>query len=323
MDRRTLGHGRGKMRARALTLCLSLLVLACDDQSTTPTGPTAEFTITPPAGWTDVEFLVDASTSSDPYDDTSELMVRWDWDDDGVWDTQWTADKMATHRYATEGRPIVRLEVRDPSGQTDQTTRQAYVTHLTFEEILVEELERAYREQDLNSFAAILADDPGRNAEFRFILSYPTDLGETEWAYEEEVRIHQRMFHPEAPPPGDPEVNADLWLQTLTITLAQLEIFTERPDLYSVNGGLDGKLDPAVWRATDARYSTYVFFDLVGTDFKVEGEANFVVIEDRTKNIGDAGKFLIYIWEDMPGFLHQSGIAVEANSWSDVKGLYR
>ena len=312
------------MRARTLVLGLLLLVLACDDQSTIPTGPTAAFTVTPPAGWTDVEFLADASLSSDPYDDASELMVRWDWEDDGIWDTPWTTDKMATHRYADEGRRSVRLEVRDPSGQTDQTTRQAYVTHLTFEEILVEEFERAYREQDLNSFASILADDPGRNAEFFFILREPTDLGETEWAYEEEVRIHQRMFYPEAPPPGDSEVPAEIWLQSLFITLTPLESFSERPDLYSDDGGLDGKLDPAIWRATDARYSTYVFFDLAETDYEVVGVANFVVVEDLTKNLGDAGKFLIYIWEDLPWLLPQSGMTTRSDvSWSGVKGLYR
>lgn len=167
------------------------------------------------------------------------------------------------------------------------------------EEALINALSRAYLTRDDLLFKSLLANDPDRNADYLFLLSEPTDLGETQWGFEEEVRIHQRMFHPEAPPPGDPEVAAELWLQSLTITLTKQENFAERPELYSENAGLDGKLDPAIWRVTDARYTTYVFFDLTGTDYKVEGEANFVVIEDLTKDVGDAGKFLIYIWEDI------------------------
>ncbi|HZL84357.1 MAG TPA: hypothetical protein VFD07_03160 [Candidatus Krumholzibacteria bacterium] len=333
MDRHTLSHEGGKTRARSLALCLWLMVLACDDQSTAPTGPTAAFTVTPRVGWTTTEFLFDASTSSDPNHAVSKLEVRWDWESDGVWDTPWTTDKAATHRYTltrsgtvlsvSEGWPIIRLEVRDPSEQTDETARTVDVALLNSEEAVVNAVARAYLSRDANFLASILAADAGRNAEFRFILSEPTDLGETYWGYGEEVRIHQRMFHPEALPAGDPPVPADLWLNNVAVAPTPLEVFSERVDLYSDNGGLDGKLDPAIWRATDALYATWVFFDMVGTDYLVEGFANFVVLEDLTKNMGDAGKFLIYIWEDISGFLQQPGIAVAATSWSRVKRLYK
>ncbi len=166
-------------------------------------------------------------------------------------------------------------------------------------EAVIDALERAYLTRDLELFKSLLAHDPDANADFMFILSEPNDLGETQWGYDEEVRIHARMFHPEAPPPGDPAVSPDLWLSSLTITLTKQENFTERHDLYSVDHGKDGKLDTDRWRVMDARYSTYVFFDMVGTDYKVEGEANFVVIEDLAKPAGADGKFLILIWEDI------------------------
>ena len=163
-------------------------------------------------------------------------------------------------------------------------------------EALVDALSRAYQNRDIQLFASLLANDPDRNAEYLFLLSAPTEFGETQWGYEEEVRIHQRMFRPESPPPGDPPVASELWLQGLTITLTKQEPFGERSDLYTTNGG---SLDPSIWRAKDARYTTYVFFDLAGTDYKVEGEANFIVLEDLTKQVGDTGKFLLYIWEDI------------------------
>ena len=165
---------------------------------------------------------------------------------------------------------------------------------------LIQALSRAYQTRDTALLASILANDPSRNAEYLFLLSEPTGNGETQWGYAEEVRIHQRMFHPESPPPGDPPVSADLWMQGLTITLTPQEQFSERLDLYSENGGLDGKLDPAVWKVVDARYTTYVFFDLAALDYRVDAnEANFVVIQDLSKSGSEPGRFLIYIWEDL------------------------
>ena len=132
------------------------------------------------------------------------------------------------------------------------------------------------------------------------------------------------MFQPQNPPADDPPVASELWLQSLQITLTPQEPFAERPDMYTTRGGA---LDPAIWRAMDARYTTYVFFDLVGTDYKVEGEANFVVLEDLAKNVGDTGKFLLYIWEDIatsPTSIESNGAALESEStWGSVKGLYR
>jgi hypothetical protein len=162
---------------------------------------------------------------------------------------------------------------------------------------LIEALSRAYQQRDDKLFAKLLANDPENNAEYLFLLSDPTPENETQWGYSEEVRIHQRMFHPEAPLPGDTPVPPEIWLQSLTITLTPETAFSERTDLYTTEGGY---LDPAKWRATSATYGTYLLFELAGeTDYRVEGRADFVVIEDRTKDVGDDGKFLLLIWEDL------------------------
>jgi hypothetical protein len=192
-------------------------------------------------------------------------------------------------------------------------------------EALVTVLAKAYQQRDPELFRSLLANEHGANADYLFFLSEPTNTGEDRWGHEEEVRIQKRMFHPESPDPSDPPVDSQLWLQSLQITLTPLESFGERRELYSVNHGLDGKLDPDIWKASDARYSTYVLFDLAETDYMVEGEANFVVIEDKTKVVGDTGKFLLYIWEDLGSTppLSSALAAVEPKSWSSVKGLYR
>ena len=68
-------------------------------------------------------FSVDASRSFDCHDRTSSLEVRWDWQADGLWDTQWTADKIAAHSYASPGPQTIRLEVRDSNGAVATASR--------------------------------------------------------------------------------------------------------------------------------------------------------------------------------------------------------
>jgi len=190
-------------------------------------------------------------------------------------------------------------------------------------EKVVAALSHAYQTRDARLFTSILANDADHNEVYLFLLSAPTHLGETQWEYAEETRIHQRMFQPQD---AVPPVAAELWLQEVTITLTPMESFGERTDVYIPNGG---SLDPTIWRAMDARYSTYVFFDLAGSDYKVEGEANFIVIEDLRKTVGDAGKFLLWVWEDIaprgsrsPADPRKAPLAVESSSWGRIKELY-
>lgn len=90
--------------------------------------PSASFTVSPASGDTTTEFSVDASGSSDPEDLASALEVRWDWEDDGTWDTAWSTNKNATHTYSSTGTYTIRLEVRDTGGGTNSTTMDVEVT---------------------------------------------------------------------------------------------------------------------------------------------------------------------------------------------------
>ena len=81
--------------------------------------PTAKVTVQPPSGQKGMTFLFDASSSSDLEDPLSAMVVRWDWQDDGVYDTPWSADKTAMHTFNATGAHFVRLQVRDTDGLTD------------------------------------------------------------------------------------------------------------------------------------------------------------------------------------------------------------
>jgi uncharacterized protein (TIGR03382 family) len=57
---------------------------------------------------------LDASESSDP--DGDALRYRWDFDYDGVWDTELTDDPVARHSFEPGASPRVRLDVYDTEG---------------------------------------------------------------------------------------------------------------------------------------------------------------------------------------------------------------
>lgn len=90
-------------------------------------APTAYFTIDPLSGPLSTAFSFDASGSTDTEDDTADLEVRWDWTDDGTYDTDWDVSKTVMHTYSMTDTYTVRLEVRDTGGLTDTTIRQVIV----------------------------------------------------------------------------------------------------------------------------------------------------------------------------------------------------
>ena len=91
------------------------------------TPPVASFSVTPLSGDVSTTFTADASSSSDAEDSLGALQVRWDWEDDGAWDTTWSNEKTAEHQYASPGTYTIRLQVRDTGELTDTTTGQVDV----------------------------------------------------------------------------------------------------------------------------------------------------------------------------------------------------
>jgi len=182
-------------------------------------------------------------------------------------------------------------------------------------EEFVQLLAMVYQTQDYATFSVLFADD------FVFILDMQNpENGETQWDRTTELRLHQRMFVPENIPPGDPPLDMELWLQSVTVNLTPESAFTERFDLYTT-AIPPGPYDSNRWIARSATYGANVFFQLYGeTDFLVIGRASFTVLEDDTKHIGDPGKFLIVRWEDLGA---TPRLAEESGTWGAVKQIFR
>ncbi len=81
--------------------------------------PVASFTATITGNKT---IRVDAGSSTDRETATDDLLVRWDFENDGTFDSDWNAAKVATWTYPTSGTFTVRMQVKDAVGQIDETT---------------------------------------------------------------------------------------------------------------------------------------------------------------------------------------------------------
>ncbi len=105
---------------------IAIVALQVGGPANTP--PVASFTIVPAGGDVTQMFEFNASGSSDNEDPLAALQVRWDFNNDAVWDTGWLAQKDISHMYSTPGTYTVKLQVRDSAGLTSTTTLDVVVT---------------------------------------------------------------------------------------------------------------------------------------------------------------------------------------------------
>jgi len=83
-------------------------------------APRALFSIDPPAGNRLTQFIFDASPTKDDEDSLNQLLFRWDWEGDKIWDSGFLPVHLVMHSYNQEGSYHPVLEVKDSSGFTSQ-----------------------------------------------------------------------------------------------------------------------------------------------------------------------------------------------------------
>lgn len=98
------------------TATQQVIVIADAVEDNTP--PEAIFIVDPPEGDTQTVFYVDALASTDKETAREDLEIRWDWQSDGMWDTDFTVSKTATHLFEEPGMYLITLEVGDRDGLT-------------------------------------------------------------------------------------------------------------------------------------------------------------------------------------------------------------
>lgn len=106
------------------SLLISILILhavSCvQDEINTP--PSAFLSVFPYAGDTSTIFTFDASKSSDAEDVKEKLAVRWDWNNDGTWDTGFQSELKTATSFSQTGMNFIRMELSDDGGLTKTLT---------------------------------------------------------------------------------------------------------------------------------------------------------------------------------------------------------
>jgi PKD repeat protein len=92
--------------------------------------PVASFMAVPDSASVNTIFYFCAAASSDQYTPVEELQFRWDWQNDGSWDTPFMADTSIYHKYDLSGEYRVLLEVKNNFSITDTTSRRIIVYDL-------------------------------------------------------------------------------------------------------------------------------------------------------------------------------------------------
>ncbi len=77
---------------------------------------------------TGIEIEFDASSSTDAETPVGELLVRWDWEGDGVWDTELSSEKIAAHSYSYPGTYTIKIEITDGAGLCSVVTDDITIT---------------------------------------------------------------------------------------------------------------------------------------------------------------------------------------------------
>jgi PKD repeat protein len=89
--------------------------------------PSAAFTVLPDTGSVNTIFFFNASSTADPYDEIDELRFRWDWENDGTWDTPFIQDTSIYHKYEAPGNYQILLEVKNSVLRSDTAIRKIFV----------------------------------------------------------------------------------------------------------------------------------------------------------------------------------------------------
>jgi uncharacterized protein (TIGR02145 family) len=90
-------------------------------------APHASFSVTPPEGNYLTDFILDARATFDDEEPSSTLLYKWDFDDDGRWDTPSGSDPAVIHRFPKPGLYTVRLAVTDPTQRMASVVKQIVV----------------------------------------------------------------------------------------------------------------------------------------------------------------------------------------------------
>lgn len=119
------------LAGRIIALSIIVLLLISCKKNSNNNPPEVILSVHPTTGTTLTPINIDLSESKDFEDHISKLEMRVDWESDGVWDSDWTAEKNHANQYGSEGNHIIRVEMRDTDGTVTSTSESLKITNST------------------------------------------------------------------------------------------------------------------------------------------------------------------------------------------------
>jgi hypothetical protein len=116
-----------KLAVLTITVIVVLLcLLSCKKGSN---SPVPSLIVTPTVGATKTNFEINAKGCFDEEDEVEALMVRFDWENDGNWDTDWLIEKRHIRQFEKEGLLSVKMEIIDTDGNKTETIESVRITN--------------------------------------------------------------------------------------------------------------------------------------------------------------------------------------------------
>ncbi len=103
-------------------LLMGMIFWSCNGPIDDPVPVESIFTVLPESGLTTTRFEFNASQTFIPADENHPILIRYDWQNDGIWDQEYTTSAKIRHRYLKPGTYTIRMEARNMLGLRDTST---------------------------------------------------------------------------------------------------------------------------------------------------------------------------------------------------------
>lgn len=104
---------------RMVLIVILALLCSCKMPVDEPPPVKSVFKVVPESGLTTTRFEFDAAQTFRLADEDHPVLIRYDWQGDGIWDQDYTTNARIVHRYLKTGLYTVRMEARNLLGIRD------------------------------------------------------------------------------------------------------------------------------------------------------------------------------------------------------------
>jgi hypothetical protein len=273
--------------------------------------PAAAFSVADVGGSPLPVWRCDAAASSDTDSGLHLEPYRWKFESGGEW-TEWMADPVTTYSYPTLGDKSITLMVRDRWGTTDTQEQEVRIglSKLPFPDTpaqLMDNFQYTYESGNTLEYLILMAPEFLTILQMQTVEEFP-EVGTT-LGYDEESRIHQRLFSGEAV--TDPDGDLIPGVERIAFSRFQaLDAWVETP--------VEDLFPGTEW----APYEVEILLDrgLNFSTLKVNGLIKFYVTSRDSLHQGSMKKYY-----QMAGQVDLTGgfKGVEDSIWGSVKALWR